>query len=104
MTKVSSASGGLALQHVIVALVVIVISVVTEIWTVVGRHHQGEGAFVVLRVQRFLFNVMHSWQGRASWTAVTAVAVSMVHRSVHLLSDGIRQGVEGGTSNGSSSV
>lgn len=62
MTKVSSASGGLALQHVIVALVVIVISVVIEIWTVVGCRHQGEGAFVVLRVQRFLFNVMPAWK------------------------------------------
>lgn len=46
----------------------------------------------------------HSWQGRASRAAVTAVAVSMVHRSIHLLTDGVGQGVEGGTSNGSSSV
>lgn len=46
----------------------------------------------------------HSWQGRASRAAVTAVAVSMVHRSIHLLADGVGQGVEGGTSNGSSSV
>lgn len=46
----------------------------------------------------------HSWQGRASRAAVTAVAVSMVHCSIHLLTDGVGQGIEGRTSNGSSSV
>ena len=61
MTRVCSASGeesqwGQALQHVIMPLVVLIISVVIEIWTVVCCCHEGEGAFVVLRVQWFLFN------------------------------------------------
>lgn len=110
MTKTASASearrAALALQHVIMALVVVVISVVIEIRTVIGSRYQGEGPFVVVGVQWFLLNadVMHSWQRRASRAAVTAVAVSMVHRSIHLLADGVGQGVEGGTSNRSSSV
>ena len=46
----------LALQHVIVAVVVIVISVVIEIRTVIGSRYQGEGPVVVFWVQRFLLN------------------------------------------------
>lgn len=94
------------LQHVLVSRLVVVVPVMVEVWTVVGRRYQGQRAIVVIRVQWFLLNadVVHSWQGRASWAAVTAVAVSMVHCSVHLLTDGVGQRVEGGTSNGSSSV
>lgn len=94
------------LQHVLVSRLVVVVPMVVEVRTVVGRRYQGQRAIVVVRVQWFLLNadVVHSWQGRASWAAVTAVAVSMVHCSVHLLTDGVGQGVEGGTSNGSSSV
>lgn len=61
MTQTASASGAgegaaPALQHVIVALVVIIISVVIEIRTVIGSCYQGQGPFVVIRVQWFLFN------------------------------------------------
>uniref|UniRef100_A0A0E9PYS2 Uncharacterized protein n=1 Tax=Anguilla anguilla TaxID=7936 RepID=A0A0E9PYS2_ANGAN len=48
--------------------------------------------------------MMHSWQRRASGAAVTAVAVSMVHCSIHVPSKYAGQGVESGTSHGSSSV
>lgn len=46
MTQTASASeagrgAALALQHVVVALVVVVISVVIEIWTVIGSRYQG---------------------------------------------------------------
>lgn len=61
MTQTASASearGGaaLALQHVVVALVVIIISVVIEIRTVIGSRYQGEGPFMVFGVQWFLLN------------------------------------------------
>ena len=46
----------LALQHVVVALVVVVISVVIEIRTVIGSRYQGEGPFMVFGVQWFLLN------------------------------------------------
>lgn len=82
-----------------------------------GQHQRMRGSFLSLQIcsQAFLFFSVcsaggkcerhsHSWQGRASWAAVTPVAVSMVHRSIHLLTDGVGQGVECGTSNGSSSV
>ena len=48
----------LALQHVVVALVVVVVSMVIEIRTVIGGRYQGEGPFVVFGVQWFLLNVM----------------------------------------------
>lgn len=60
MTKTASASEAgrvaLALQHVVMALVVVVISVVIEIRTVIGSRYQGEGPFMVLGVQWFLLN------------------------------------------------
>lgn len=62
MTQTASASeaGGRArrkpLQHVVVALVVVVISVVIEIRTVIGGRYQGKGPFVVFGVQWFLLN------------------------------------------------
>lgn len=46
----------LALQHVVVALVIIIISVVIEIRTVIGSRYQGEGPIMVLWVQWFLLN------------------------------------------------
>lgn len=46
----------LALQHVIMAHVIIVISVVVEVRTVIGGCDQGEGSVVVFRVQWFLLN------------------------------------------------
>lgn len=46
----------LALQHVVVALVVVVISVVIEIRTVIGSRYQREGPVVVFRVQWLLLN------------------------------------------------
>ena len=48
--------GLLALQHVIMAMIVIIISVVIEIRTVIGSCYQGEGPVVVFRVQWFLLN------------------------------------------------
>lgn len=61
MTQTASASEAgegpaMALQHVVVALVIIVISVVIEIRTVIGSRYQGEGPFVVFGVQWFLLN------------------------------------------------
>ena len=46
----------------------------------------------------------HSWQGGASGTAVTTVAVAVVHGPIHLLSDSVGKRVKSGASDGSSSV
>lgn len=54
----------LALQHVVVALVVVVVSVVIEVRTVIGGRYQGEGPFVVLGVQRLLLNVVPAGESR----------------------------------------
>lgn len=53
------------LQHVLVTRLVVVVPVVVEVRTVVGRRYQGQRAVVVVWVQWFLLNadVVHSWQG-----------------------------------------
>lgn len=43
------------LQHVLVNVVVVVISVVVKVWTVIGCRHEGKGAFVLFGVQWLLF-------------------------------------------------
>ena len=56
-----------ALQHVIVALLVVVISVEIQIRTVIGGCYQGEGPVVVVGVQRFLLNADVMPGGRGTY-------------------------------------
>lgn len=65
----------LALQHVVVALLVIVISVVIEIRTVIGSRYQGEGPVVVFGVQWFLLNadVMPGGEGEEEKNLQSAI-------------------------------
>lgn len=94
------------LQHVLGAVVILVISVVVKVWTVIGCCHKGKGAFVLLWVHWLLFyaDMMHSWQRRASRAAVTTVAVPVVHGPIHFLSDDAGKRVKSGASDGSGSV
>lgn len=44
------------LQHVLVPVVILIISMVVKVWTVIDPCHQGERAVVLVRVKRLFFN------------------------------------------------